>query len=145
MQEEKVIRDEAKQFYVWHIGGGGHGEPIKQFHQIRERLEDFYSPEYKAIFLDEIQNTITEQLLDHRNKAHGGKPKPDCQYETSAEKLLFYINQEISTLPVFAHQKRQSNPEEVRDKVFISYSHFDKEYLLDIQRHFKPFLSHINF
>lgn len=34
---------------------------------------------------------------------------------------------------------------QVRQKVFISYSHFDKEYLTDIQRHFKPFLSQLDF
>lgn len=29
--------------------------------------------------------------------------------------------------------------------MFVSYSHFDKEFLGDIQRHFKPFLSRIEF
>jgi hypothetical protein len=27
----------------------------------------------------------------------------------------------------------------------VSCSHFDKEFLVDIQRHFKPFLNHVNF
>lgn len=57
MQEEKVRRDKAREFYEWRMGGGGHGEPIKQFLQIRDRRCDFYSPEYSAIFLDEIQIT----------------------------------------------------------------------------------------
>jgi len=145
MQDEIIVRQEAKQFFEWHIGGGGHNEPIKQFHQIKERLYDFYSDEFKSIFLDEIQNIITSQLLDHRNKAHNGSPKPDCQYEITAEKLLFYTNQELKTLPLFAHQRAETNPEQKRDKVFVSYSHLDKEHLTDIQRHFKPFLSQIDF
>ncbi|HLP53983.1 MAG TPA: toll/interleukin-1 receptor domain-containing protein [Fluviicola sp.] len=145
MQDEKIIRQEAKQFFEWHIGGGGHHEPIKQFHEIKSRLYDFYSDEFKAVFLDEIQICITDQLLDHRKKAHGGQPKPDCQYEIGSEKLLFYIRQELSTLPIVAHQLFQTNPEQVRNKVFVSYSHLDKEFLTDIQRHFKPFLSQIDF
>jgi TIR domain len=144
MQDEIIVRQEAKQFFEWHIGGE-HNEPIKQFHQIKERLYDFYSDEFKVIFLDEIQNIITSQLLDHRNRAHNGSPKPDCQDEITAEKLLFYTNQELKTLPLFAHQRAQTNPEQKRDKVFVSYSHLDKEHLTDIQRHFKPFLSQIDF
>jgi len=34
--------------------------------------------------------------------------------------------------------------ETTRDKVFISYSHLDKDFLTDIQRHFKPFLTQFN-
>lgn len=144
MQDEKIVRQEAKQFFDWHIGGG-HQEPIKQFHEIKNRLYDFYSDEFKAIFLDEIQRYLIEQLTDHRNKAHGGQPKSDCSYETSTEKLLFYIRQELSTLPIVAHQNFKTNPEQVRNKVFVSYSHLDKEHLTNLQRHFKPFLKQIDF
>lgn len=145
MQDEIIIRQEAKQFFDWQIGGGGHNQPIKQFHEIKTRLYDFYSDEFKAIFLDEIQLCLTNQLTDHRDKAHGGKPKADCNYETTTEKLLFYIRQELNTLPIVAHQIFKTNPEQIRNKVFVSYSHLDKEFLADIQRHFKPFLKQIDF
>ncbi|PAC33347.1 toll/interleukin-1 receptor domain-containing protein [Flectobacillus sp. BAB-3569] len=144
MQDEKIIRQEAKQFFNWHIGSG-HREPIKQFHEIKNRLYDFYSDEFKAVFLDEIQICINDQLLDHRKKAHGGQPDPNCQYEIGSEKLLFYTRQELSTLPIVAHQLFKTNPAQVRNKVFVSYSHLDKEFLTDIQRHFKPFLRQIDF
>jgi TIR domain len=48
-------------------------------------------------------------------------------------------------LPLIAHQKAIINSIQKRTKVFIRYSHADKEYLDDIHRHFKPFLSQINF
>jgi hypothetical protein len=144
MQDENIIRQEAKQFFEWHIGGG-HNDPIKQFHEIKNRLYDFYSDEFKSIFLDEIQTCVVDLLTEHREKAHNGIPKPDCQYEIGSEKLLFYIRQEIGTLPIVAHQIFKTNPEQKREKVFVSYSHLDKDYLTDLQRHFKPFLNQIDF
>lgn len=142
MEDEIIIRQEAKQFYDWEIDRVGNSA-VKQMHALKERLYDFYSPEYKAVFLDEIQQCIVNFLIDHRNTAHGGRPKQDCQHEILAEKLLFYIRQEIGTLPAVAHQKNVDNSVQPRNKVFVSYCHVDKEYLEDIKRHFKPFLSQI--
>ena len=48
-------------------------------------------------------------------------------------------------MPKVAHQKNVTNPTQERNKFFVSYSHLDNEYLADVQRHFKPFLSHIDF
>ena len=62
-----------------------------------------------------------------------------------AEKTLFYLNQELGILPKVVHQKYQQETKLDRTKVFISYSHFDKEYLKDVQRHFKPFKNQIDF
>jgi len=144
-EDEKIIRKEAEEFYEWKIQNSGNAQPIDDFKDLRYRLQDFYTPENKAVFLDEIQLRITDNLKRHRDNAHGGKASPTCSYENTAEKLLFYIRQEIDTFPKIAHQKHESKEGKSRTKVFISYSHLDKEYLKDIQRHFKPFLSHIDF
>lgn len=145
MNEEFIIRKEAKEFYRNNLERGRSPDAIVDFHELKSRLYDFYTPENKSIFLDEIESLLKISLEKHRIKAHGGKPSPGCQIEESSEKLLFYIKQELDTLPKVAHQKFQSTNESNRNKVFISYSHFDKDFLVDIQRHFKPFLKHIDY
>ncbi|HEY5326136.1 MAG TPA: toll/interleukin-1 receptor domain-containing protein [Mucilaginibacter sp.] len=144
MQGEDIIRKEAKEFYEWEIKGSKNNNAIDDFHLLKNRLADFYTPESKALFLDEIEMQVANNLKKHRDQAHEGKPGLNCRHEVKPEKMLFYIKQEIDTLPIVAHQKNQSNPIQERNKVFISYSHFDSEYLIDIQRHFKPFLSQID-
>ncbi len=145
MQDEKIIRQEAQEFHRDEIEGPGRYYAIEDIHELKSRLYDFYSPESKAIFLDEIEKQISTRLQEHRDSAHGGKPGENCQHEKKPEKLLFYIKQELETLPIVAHQKNKSNPAQKREKVFVSYSHLDKDYLSDIQRHFKPFLNQIDF
>ena len=145
MEEESIIRQEAKDFHEKEIEGSIKVEAIDDFHKLKHRLYDFYSSESKAIFLDEIEKQIVSELKTHREKAQGGLPGINCTHERKPEKLLFYIKQELETLPIIAHQKNESNPSQVRDKVFVSYSHLDKDFLKDIQRHFKPFLNQIDF
>lgn len=145
MNNEEVIRKEAQDFYEYKLEYSDYLNAIDDYHQIKQRLYDFYSPESKAVFLDEIEILIRRDLRAHRDKAHGGKPSPTCQTEIKSEKLLFYIQQEIDTFPKIAHQKFKSTNDKERNKVFISYSHQDKELLKDIQRHFKPFLSKIDY
>jgi hypothetical protein len=145
MEDEKIIRDEAKEFHYKVIDGSSNVEAIDDFHEIKRRLYDFYSPESKAVFLDEIEKKITDKLKKHRDEAHGGQPGLNCRHERKPDKLLFYIKQELDTLPIIAHQKNATNATQLRDKVFISYSHLDKEFLSDVQRHFKPFLNQIDF
>ena len=118
---------------------------IDQFKLLKERLKDFYSSEYKAIFLDHIEKLINEGFTTHKNLEHNGKNDTDCLYDQHFEKLLFYIKQELDTLPLVARQKYSTNPEQIRDKVFVSYSPTDKDYLLEIKKHFKPFKDQINF
>lgn len=143
MEDEKIIRAEALDFYHSKIERSQMYEAIDDFHELKRRLNDFYTPENKAIFLDTISVKIVDELQKHRDKAHGGKADENCVKERKPPKLLFYIQQELDTLPLVAHQRSTTNPEQVRDMVFISYSHFDKEFLVDIQRHFKPFLNKI--
>ncbi|MEZ4992745.1 MAG: toll/interleukin-1 receptor domain-containing protein [Saprospiraceae bacterium] len=143
MNEESIIRKEASDFYIQYLSRSRPGKSIEYFHKIKSRLHDFYSPESKSIFLDELEIKIKEDLRKHRDTAHNGKPDPNCQLEIDTEKLLFYIKQEIGTLPVIAHQKFKSK--NARNKVFVSYSHSDKGFLSDMKRHFKPFNSQIDF
>jgi TIR domain len=145
MQDEIIIRQEAEYFFKTKINYSRNLKAVEDFHEIKSRLYDFYSAESKAIFLDEIQKLIRISLKEHRDKAHGGKPGLNCPKEEKPEKILFYIRQELGTLPIVAHQNFKTNPEQVRNKVFVSYSHIDKEFLTDIQRHFKPFLNQIDF
>ena len=145
MNEEKIIRKEAMEFFDRKIEGSIKVNAIDDFHELKHRLNDFYSPENKAIFLDEIELQLKDNLEEHRIMAHGGQESPSCEKEIKAEKLLFYIKQEIDTFPIIAHQKFESNKQVIRDKVFVSYSHLDKEFLTDVQRHFKPFLSKIDY
>ncbi len=144
MNNEKVIRDEALMFHDRYLRNLGNNV-IKKFHELKSRLNDFYSSDYKAIFLDEIQSKVEVELQRHRDNSHEGKPDPNCQLEIDAEKLLFYINQELDTLPKIAHEKNVANSKYTRDSVFVSYSHLDKAFLSDVKRHFKPFLNQINF
>ena len=145
MEDENIIRIEAKEFYQNHIeydDDKSSSELIKIF---KTRLNDFYKPENKAIFLDEVSNKVIETLLNHRERVHQGKAVETCGYEIVTETLLFYLRQELLTLPSIAHQNFKTNPKQERTNVFISYSHFDKEHLIDVQRHFKPFVNKIDF
>jgi len=143
MEKEEIIKNEARDFYKSKIWRSKNYHPIDDFHEIKSRLYDFYSPEKKALFLDTLAIKIAEDLQKHRDDAHGGKANSDCEKERKPPILLFYIKQELETLPLVAHQRNLTNPLQDRDKVFISYSHLDKEYLVDIQRHFKPFLKQV--
>ncbi|MEY5048143.1 MAG: hypothetical protein RLZZ175_1502 [Bacteroidota bacterium] len=145
MNEEEIIRKESFKFFDNKIKSSNKVNAIDDFHELKHRLNDFYTSENKAIFLDEIEFQIKKDLEEHRLEAHNGQSIPKCPKEIKAENLLFYIKQEIDTLPIIAHQKFKSNEHKIRDKVFVSYSHLDKEFLTDVQRHFKPFLSKIDF
>lgn len=144
-EDELLMRKEAEHYYTWELEGSTNSQPIDDFRALKKRLEDFYTPERKAIFLSEIQKRIVDELEKHRNEMHGGQRGNECRHETEVEKFLFYIKQEIETFPKIARQKFDSKPGNIRSKVFVSYSHLDKDYLNDIQRHFKPFLSKIDF
>lgn len=145
MNEEKIIREEAREFYEESSLSNPNLESSKKLSALKYRLSDFYSSEFKAIFLDEMKNKISEELKEHRDKSHEGNPSSTCHYEISAERLIFYLNQELGTLPKVVHQKYEIHDKDKREKVFVSYNHSDKQYLNDIQRHFKPFKNKIDF
>ncbi|WP_433836275.1 toll/interleukin-1 receptor domain-containing protein [Flavobacterium anhuiense] len=145
MDEEKIIRDEAKVFHENEIVMSRKVQAIDDIQKLKYRLTDFYAPENKAIFLDEVEKQIKTALQEHRDRSHGGQPKADCGEEIKSEKLLYYIKQEFENLPMVAHQKNEIANTEKRTKVFVSYSHADSEFLDDIKRHFKPFLKNIEF
>jgi len=145
MNDNNTIRGEAKDFYESEIDISAEVQPIQNFYKIKSRLNDFYSSENKATFLDEIEKKMKAELQEHRDKAHGGNADASCIIEVKTERLLFYIRQEILTLPLIAHQKYIEPLNAIRSKVFISYSHLDKEFLNDIQRHFKPFMEKIDY
>ena len=145
MNEERIIRDEASYFRNRNLSFSSNVKAIEQFKLLKKRLKDFYSPEYKAIFLDHIERLINEGFTTHKNLKHNGEHDSECLYDQHFEKLLFYIKQELNTLPLVARQKYSTNPARRRDKVFVSYSPSDKDYLLEIEKHFKPFKDQINF
>jgi hypothetical protein len=144
-EDELIIRKEAKVFFENRISDSICVHAVEIFHELKSRLHDFYSPESKSVFLDEIEVELIAELDEHRKNNHNGEKGINCGYEDKTESLLYYIKQEIGTLPIIAHQKFKAKSEKKRNKVFISYSHLDKEYLTDIQRHFKPFLNQIDF
>ncbi|MBP6391864.1 MAG: toll/interleukin-1 receptor domain-containing protein [Flavobacteriales bacterium] len=144
MNPESVIRREAQEFFDDALHSELGGQAIGKIHLLRQRLTDFYSVENKAVFLDEIELLVATRLQEHRDRAHGGQPKEGCPQEVDAEILLFYIHQEIDTLPKIARTITVERPKHSRHKVFISYSHQDQHVLSDVQRHFKPFLKAID-
>lgn len=145
MDNEEVIRGEAREFVKRQLSSRNHSSaPVSRIHELRSRLADFYSSEFKALFLDEIESMLSTELQHHRDSYHGGQPKEDCNVEIESEKLLFYIRQEMSILPKIARSTAVDHPKHARSKVFISYSRLDKGVLSDVQRHFKPFLQSID-
>lgn len=144
-KESNIIKEEAFSFIANSIDIEGNEEAIENFRQIKRRLDDFYSPEAKSIFLDRVKDYINKRLNYYRDNHSERKVVNDYFYEAKVRKLLFYIKQEMGTLPLVAHQKNISNYEK-RELVFVSYSKYDKEpYLTEIRKHFKPFLKNIEF
>ena len=120
MDDDQIIRHEAKTFAKRSLRMQGRDKPIESFEKVKSRLFDFYSSEAKSVFLDEIRIWVIDELQSHRNNKHEGQADPNCLWETKAEKLLFYIRQEVGTLPVVVHQKNPNAPEQSRSKVFVS-------------------------
>ncbi|WP_338762014.1 toll/interleukin-1 receptor domain-containing protein [Bernardetia sp. ABR2-2B] len=144
MTEEEVIKLEAKDFFEESIEASLGYNVDNKVSELRSKLYGFYSDVSKAIFLDEIYKHTHKYVKNHIDKAHNGEASSECQVDVGGNKLLYYIKQEVSVLPKIAHQKFESDGKE-RNKVFVSYSHLDTDFLLDIKRHFKPFSKKIDF
>jgi hypothetical protein len=145
MDEERIIKEEATYFTNRNLQFSTDSMAIQHIKLLKERLKDFYSPEYKAIFLDQVERQVTETFTEHKNDKHDGNFDPGCLQDNYYEKLLFYIHQELNTLPALARQKHSSHSEKIRDQVFVSYSPSDQHFLEEIKKHFKPFEEQINF
>lgn len=146
MEEELIIRKEADEFHKLHLTKSpASTDAIHIFKKVKERLYDFYSAESKAIFLDQIEIQMQLWLDTHVSQAHAGTPDASCFYEKKINTFLFYLKQELGTLPIVAHQKYQLKDKKKRSKIFVSYSHADTKFLADVQRHFKPFLSQVDY
>ena len=59
--------------------------------------------------------------------------------------VIFFIEQEIKRLPKIVTKSIIESSINVRDKVFISYSHLDTSFLEQLKRHFAPFKGKIDF
>lgn len=135
MNQEKIIRNEATDFYEYSSLCNAYTSSQEKLSELKSKLDNFYATEHKAIFLDELEKTIVSELKEHRQNNHNGIATEDCLEEISSERLLYYINQEIGILPKVARQKFITKNIK-RNKVFISYSHNDIDFLKDIKRHF---------
>lgn len=137
MKDEEIIRKQATVFAEAELEDLDERSVPRAFQKVKVRLEDFYASSAKSIFLDQLMKVVSKALVEHRSEAHAGVATPDCPVEDAAEVMLFYLRQEIGTLPLIAHQKYESSSSS-RTKVFVSYSHKDKDVLAEVQRHFKP-------
>ncbi len=145
MTDEEIIRHEAKLFSNRNFNRLRQDHVLEKVNDIKLKLNDYYSPEAKSIFLDEIQKEMESHLQKHRDEAHQGVAQNDCPFEIGILKLSFFIRQEINSFPIIAHLKAENNNILQRNKVFVSYSHFDQEILADVKRHFKPFIKDLDF
>lgn len=139
MNTEEIIILEAEEFYRKNLQNPNTGNVNKLISELKNQLSNYYFPEYRAIYLDEILSRALEQLITHREAYHNSLPDPSCHTDIMLEKLIFYVKQEISILPPVAHVKKVDHPNFHRDKIFISYCHSDKAWVDRMKRHFVPF------
>jgi hypothetical protein len=138
--DEEIIRSEAVAYFD--DSSNDFRFPVDLFKKYKKQLENFYDPEHKAIYLDEIGKQLEYYLTKHRVECHGGAKDPHCADEIGNEKMQFY-RQEMLSYPIIVQQKFTEVSGFVRGSVFISYSHEDKEYLAQIKKHLKSMKTEI--
>ena len=141
MYREEIIREEAANFafhYVEHYALSHEGHK-KLIEQLRLELKNYYSPDAKMIFLDQVKDGIEAYResgkMEHQNDPH---------IEGTYDKMLFFVQQEIDELPKIIRSGSGVSSNK-RMQVFISYSHKDKPFLDDLKRHFKPLKDSVDF
>lgn len=143
ISEEEVIRHEAFNFYQNERSEKGanfsfaYNEPRSFNIELKKRLEDFISTESKVYFLDELLNlhkNASAKLLGQQ--IHSQEKRQKYTYNLDAS--LFYINQLIRELPTLVKKSDIINNTNVRNSIFVSYSHCDVETVNSFKRHFKP-------
>ena len=72
MNEEKIIRKEAEDFYKNILDTSNSYRVLEDIRDLKIRLNDFYTNESKAIFIDELEKKLVKDLTEHRLKAHTG-------------------------------------------------------------------------
>jgi len=149
MTEEQIIQNEARIFTNRYMRLDQKGViPIVLFRQVKTRLKDFYSPNAKAIFLDTVRKLIMKKFNAFKNQMqalNAVETKEDVFYAERVNTLLFYLKQEVETLPILAQQKYNGTSKHKRNKVFICYSPADMGDVAKIKLHFKPLEKQIDF
>ena len=109
--DKKVIIREAIYFYNVQIKDKNISHSL--INKIKIKLADFYTPESKALFLNTIEENIQKNLeqqltekalLQTENKI--SQIANINHYIIKRENLLFYIQQELDTLPLFDISQR---------------------------------------
>ena len=149
MNQEEIIRDEAKNFVRDKLKGhveGLYAIGYKTFiAELKEELTNLYQPDAKMIFLDEIKKQASSVKNKHNKSCEVFKRGQTCGTERNYIKIEFYIQQEIDELPSLLKPNTTIDIINRRTKVFLSYSHADKIWLDKLKRHFKPFRDKIDF
>ncbi|PLK43500.1 toll/interleukin-1 receptor domain-containing protein [Emticicia sp. TH156] len=126
MKDEEIIQNAAQEFYdnEWSFRWSVPNRSVLDIIEIlKSQLGNFYTPEFKAIFLDKLFSIFSKDNDESKDK----------------ERMLFHIKQELSILPAIVHPKKLDQTMSDRVKIFISYSHIDKDYVNKMKRHFVPF------
>ncbi len=133
MIEEQIVRAEAREFASIYLDNSKR-KSDDYIQKVKYELERFYSVEAKMYYIDEAKLYVNEMYAKHLPKCTSPEK---CAINRYYDAVLYLLNQEFSILPKVIH-KNINHVNAERTTIFISYSHFDKEYLDQLKRHFRP-------